>query len=78
MLPIQLQGLHVLCNTLMYMLHVYKPTARPVASHSLFLDIHKATQLLGEYTLFACVNLYYPTRMMGCGRSCTCLQPLGS
>ena len=41
-------------------LHVYKSTKQPVASR-LFLDIQVVTLLLGEYTLFAQGNLYYPT-----------------
>ena len=40
---------------------VYKPTVRPVASRSLFLNIQLLTLLLVEYTLFARANLYYPT-----------------
>ena len=30
--------------------HVYKPTVRPVAGHSLFLDIQVVTILLKEFT----------------------------
>ena len=59
-LPIHLQDLHVPYDTLMCTLHVYKPTVRPVANRSLFLDIQEVTLLLGEYTLFARTNLYYP------------------
>ena len=38
---------------------VYKPTVWHVAS--LFLDIKEVTMLLGEYTMFARADLYYPT-----------------
>ena len=48
-------------HTLMCTLHVYKPIVWPVASRSLFLDIHVVTLLLGQLTLFACANRYYPT-----------------
>ena len=40
---------------------VYKPTALPGESCSLFLDIQEVTLLLGKYTLFSSANLYYPT-----------------
>ena len=42
-------------------LHVYKPTLQPVASRRLFFDVQVVTLLLGEHTLFACANIYYPT-----------------
>ena len=41
-----LQCLHMSYHTLMYTLHEYKPTLRPVASRSLFLDIQIETLLL--------------------------------
>ena len=34
-------------------LHVYKPTVRPVALHSLSFDIQVVTLLLGEFSLSA-------------------------
>ena len=49
-------------STVIYIQYnIYKPTVQPVASHSLFLDIHVVTLLLGKCSLFAHVNLYYPT-----------------
>ena len=60
-LPIYLQGWHMLYDTLMCTLHVYKLSVLPVANHSLFLDIPVMTLLLGEYNLFAHTNIYYPT-----------------
>ena len=60
-LPIHLQGLHMPYNTLTCILHIYKPTVRPVASSSLFFDFQIVTLLLAEYTLFARANLCYPT-----------------
>ena len=60
-LPIHLQGLNVQYDTLTCILHVYRPSVRPVADYSLFLDIQVVTLLSGEYTLFAWVNLYYLT-----------------
>ena len=53
-LPIHLQGLHVLYDTLMCILPVYKPTVQRADSHRLFFDIQVVTFLLGEFTLFAC------------------------
>ena len=46
---------------LMYTLLAYKPTAWPVASHSLYLDIQIVALLLEQFSLFARANLYYPT-----------------
>ena len=43
-------------DTLTCTWHVYKPTVRPVASCSLFLDIQVVTLLMGEYTLLAHTN----------------------
>ena len=45
--------------------HVYlackKPSVQPVANRRLFFDLQVVTLLLGEYTLFARADLYYPT-----------------
>ena len=60
-LPINLQGLHVLHDTLTCTLHVYKPTVQPVASSRLSFDVQVEALLLGEYSLFARANPYYPT-----------------
>ena len=61
-LAIYLQGLHVPHHALTCTLHVHKPpTVRPVASRSLVFDVQQVILLLGEYTLFAGANLYYPT-----------------
>ena len=51
----------MLKDTLTCTLHIHKPTVQPVASCSLFLDIQEVTMLLGECTLIARANLYYPT-----------------
>ena len=60
-LPIYLQCLHVLYDTLTYTLHVYKPTVWSVAGCSLFLDVQVVTLLLGEFALSAHSDIYYPT-----------------
>ena len=56
-----LHCLHVLEDTLMCTLHVYKPTVQPVASRRLFFDLQVVTIWLVEFTLLARANLYYPT-----------------
>ena len=61
-LPIHLQGLHLLHDAHVCTMHGYnKPILQPVLSRSLILDVQVVTHLLGEYTLFAGANLYYPT-----------------
>ena len=42
-------------------LHIYKPTALPIAGRSLFLDIQVVTLLLKEFSCFNVQNLCYPT-----------------
>ena len=63
-LPIYLQSLQVMYDTLTCTLHVYKPTVWLVASRSLFLDFQPVRLLLGQFTLFAHANLYYPTNRL--------------
>ena len=59
----EISSLSTMYIYVLYMIHsyVHKPTVQSVASVSLFLDIQEVALLLGEYTLFACTNSYYPT-----------------
>ena len=53
-------------DTLTGTLHVKKPTVRPIASYSLFLDVQVVTLLLGEFTLFAVQRSTSPQTGHGC------------
>ena len=55
-LPIYLQSLHVMYDTLTCTLHVYKPTVWLVASRSLFLDF-QPVRLLSIHFICTCKSL---------------------